>query len=156
MGGEFRELSTAQLGDWSSVKTVGRTVARLDWNLDGKADLAVGLMDAPHYLLENTSNTEGNGFLSIRLIATESARDAIGATVTVDVGGSQYLHQLTAGDGYASCNERRLLIGCGASSSVDRLTVEWPSGAKQVFSDVATSQSAIVVEGRATLAAVSH
>lgn len=156
VGGGFHELSTAQLGDWSSVKTVGRTVARLDWNLDGKADLAVGLMDAPHYILENTSNTVGNGFLSIRLVATESARDAIGATVTVDVGGSHFLHQLTAGDGYASCNERRLLIGCGASSSVDRLTVEWPSGTTQVFSDVATSQSAIVVEGRATLAAVSH
>ncbi len=154
--GGFHELPTDQLGVWSSVKTVGRTVARLDWNQDGKADLVVGLMDAPHYILENTSDTAANGFLSLRLVATESARDAIGATVTVDVGSSQFLHQLTAGDGYASCNERRLLIGCGTSSVVDRLTVKWPSGTTQVFSDVATSQSAIVVEGRETLAVIGH
>jgi hypothetical protein len=156
VGGRFHELPTNQLGVWSSVKTVGRTVARLDWNQDGKADLVVGLMDVPHYILENTSDAAANGFLSLRLVATESARDAIGATVTVDVGSSQFLHQLTAGDGYASCNERRLLIGCGTSSVVDRLTVKWPSGTTQVFSDVATSQSAIVVEGRETLAVIGH
>ena len=153
VNGSFHELAAEQLGDWSSTKTVGRTVARLDWNLDGKADLAVGLMDAPHYILTNNSQTAGNGYLSLQVVATGSARDAIGTTVTATIGESQFTHQLTAGDGYASCNERRIFIGCGTADEIALLSIEWPSGSKQVFTGVAASQSVIAVEGRDDLTA---
>lgn len=150
--GSFSELTAEQLGEWSLTEAVGRTVARLDWNLDGKTDLAMGLMDGPHNLLTNSSDTEGNRFLTIRLVSTDSARDAIGTTVTATIGDTQFVHQLTAGDGYASCNERRLFIGCGKADEVARLSIVWPSGAMQNFTGVATSQSVVAVEGRKDLA----
>ncbi len=152
VGTRFRELPAGRMGEWSNTKAVGRTVARLDWNLDGKTDLAVGLMDAGHYILTNDSQTADNGFLTLQVVATESARDAIGTKVTVTIGDSQFVHQLTAGDGYASCNERRIFVGCGDADEITRLSIEWPSGETQVFESVATSQSVIAVEGRKALA----
>ncbi len=151
VGQGFHELTSLKLGTWSRAKAVGRTVARLDWNLDGKADLVVGLMDSPHFILTNTSQTAANEFLSIRLVATDSARDAIGTTITATIGGSHFMHQLTAGDGYASGNERRLYLGCGSARKIDKLSIEWPSGVSQTFIDVPVSQSIISVEGRELL-----
>jgi tetratricopeptide (TPR) repeat protein len=152
VGEGFHELPSSQLGAWSSAKAVGRTVTRLDWNLDGKVDLAVGLMDSPHFILTNTSRAADNGFLSLELVATDSARDAIGTTITATIGDSHFMHQLTAGDGYASSNERRLLIGCGPSAKIDRLSIAWPSGVTQQFTDVQVSRSVTAVEGRSSLA----
>ncbi|MFT5327841.1 MAG: TPP-dependent indolepyruvate ferredoxin oxidoreductase alpha subunit, partial [Planctomycetaceae bacterium] len=84
--------------------------------------------------------------------SSKSARDAIGTKVTATIGDSQFFHQLTAGDGYASCNERRIFVGCGEADEITRLSIEWPSGGTQVFTGVATSQSVVVVEGREALA----
>ncbi|MEO2013634.1 MAG: FG-GAP-like repeat-containing protein [Fuerstiella sp.] len=150
VGQEFQQLPTTQLGAWSHTEAVGRAVARLDWNLDGKPDLAVGLTDAPSYMLTNTCGTPGH-FLSLRLVATASARDAIGTTIKATIGTATRVHQLTAGDGYQSSNERRLYIGCGPSAYIDRLSVVWPSGAKQEFREVPTDRSVILVEGRALI-----
>ncbi|MCP4855907.1 MAG: hypothetical protein GY903_15605 [Fuerstiella sp.] len=146
-GQQFQQLPTSQLGVWSHTEAVGRAVARLDWNLDGKPDLAVGLTDAASYVLTNTCGTPGHA-LSLRLVATESARDAIGTTITATIGGVALVHQLTAGDGYQCSNERRLQIGCGSSASIDRLSVVWPSGATQEFREVPTDRSVTLVEGR--------
>jgi hypothetical protein len=151
VGEGFHELTSLKLGTWSRAKAVGRTVARLDWNLDGKADLVVGLMDSPHFILTNTSQTAANEFLSIRLVATDSARDAIGTTITATIGCSHFMHQLTAGDGYASGNERRLYLGCGSARKIDKLSIVWPSGVSQTFIDVPVSQSIISVEGQELL-----
>ena len=152
VGTRFLELPAGRPGEWSNTKAVGRTVARLDWNLDGKADLAIGLMDAAHYILTNNSQTADNRFLTLQVVATESARDAIGTKITATIGDSQFVHQLTAGDGYAACNERRIFVGCGEADEITRLSIEWPSGGTQVFESVATSQSVIAVEGRKALA----
>ena len=149
-GQRFQELPAKELGDWSDSTYVGRAVARLDWNLDAKPDLAVGLLDEPYFLLTNTSQPGDNQFLSIQLVATETARDAIGTTVVATIGSSQLMHQLTAGDGYQCSNERRIHIGCGTAEKIDQLSVTWPSGAKQVFENVPTSLSVTLIEGRET------
>ena len=153
VGQEFQQLPAEQLGAWSHTEAVGRAVTRLDWNLDGKPDLAVGLMDAPSYILTNTSQTADNHHLSLRLVATTTARDAIGTTITTTIGEAERVHQLTAGDGYQSSNEHRLHIGCGPATQVDQLRVEWPSGARQVFNNVPTSISATLIEGHASIVA---
>lgn len=150
-GQQFHQLPTNQLGAWSRTKSVGRAVARLDWNLDGKPDLAVGLLDEPSFILTNTSPTAENHYLSLRLIATTTARDAIGTTITATMGSSTLVHQLTAGDGYQCTNERQILMGCGPTTQVDRLLIEWPSGATQEFNNVPTSVSATLIEGHESI-----
>jgi hypothetical protein len=37
------------------------------------------------------------------------------------------------GSGYLSANDPRLHFGLGAAAKIDRITVTWPSGARQVL-----------------------
>lgn len=146
-GQQFRPLSDRQLGPWSSVPVVGRAAARLDWNCDGYPDLVVSTLDTHSFLLTNTAAAELNRFLSLSLIATDSARDAIGTTVVVTIDGREYFHQLTAGDGFQCSNERRLLIGCGTSQVIERVVILWPSGKVQTHKNVSTNRRVVAVEG---------
>ena len=146
-GNTFQKLAAEEIGAWSEAEMAGRAVARLDWNLDGKPDLAVGILDEPSFMLTNASPVE-NQFLALTLVGTTSARDAVGTTVTAQIGGEQYLHQLTAGDGYQCSSERIVQIGCGSAAAIDQITVVWPSGRTQTFSNVPVSQTATLVEGR--------
>ena len=54
-----------------------------------------------------------------------------------------------AGSGFLSQHSKELLFGLGASQRVLKLTVEWPSGATQVFTDVPLNTRLRLVEGGA-------
>ena len=78
-------------------------------------------------------------------------RDAIGTTARVTADGRMITSQLTAGDGFQATNERRLVIGLGNATIVDRLSVRWLSGGEQTFEslpvDADYSHSAPSFEG---------
>lgn len=141
----FTRLPIAQLGEWADQKFVARAAARLDWNRDGRCDLAVGMLQSPSCLLTNTTETTGR-FLSLNLVATDSARDALGTVIRL--ANSDSVHQLTAGDGYQASNQRCVLIGCGDQDRLSQITIQWPSGRQQVLTDVATNTQWTLVEGR--------
>ncbi len=147
--GHFDEITATQLGPWFAGKYLGRAVARIDWNRDGREDFLVGNLDSPAALLTNHTVGEGK-FLAIQLIGTTSAREAIGATVEVRLGARTLSRQLVAGDGYQASNERQLVFGVGAADAVD-ITVRWPSGRSDVFERVPTSAFWTAVEGRSAL-----
>ena len=111
-------------------------------------------LDAPAALLENTTGDSGHG-LVVRLRGTLSDRDAIGTTVTAEAGGSVFLHQLTAGDGYQASNQRIVVLGLDAAASIDRLRVRWPSGTVQEFADVQADGEVVIIEGQSKLVTVS-
>jgi tetratricopeptide (TPR) repeat protein len=146
-GSRFVELAARNLGSYFEAQWLGRSVARLDWNRDGRDDLIVGHLEDETALLTNATPDAGR-FLSIRLIGVQSNRDAIGTTVSARVGTRTIVRQLAAGDGYQASNERRLTIGVGTASQVDQLMIRWPSGIIQRFDHVATSQELWIVEGR--------
>lgn len=125
--GRFRELDPENVGAWFGQKFLGRGLARLDWNADGRPEFIVSNMNAPVSMLRNDSADTGH-FVKVRLAAVTSARDAIGARVTIDAGGKSWTRQLTAGDGYLASNERELLFGIGTATTLDRIQVYWPSG----------------------------
>jgi len=133
-------------GAYFQQKWLGRAAARCDWNRDGQNDLLVGHLHAPSSLLTNTTNGT-RGFLSLRLFGVESPRDAIGTTVKATIGEKTIVRQLTAGDGYQTSNERRLIFGTGDGTTIDRLVIRWPSGQSQEFETVASSQEVWLVEG---------
>lgn len=149
-GTEFQMLPPGQAGPWSQAASVGRAVAKLDWNLDGKPDLVVGALDGPSSILTNRSSVGNNG-LALTLVAKTTARDAIGTTVTVSIGDRNFVHQLMAGDGYQCSNQRCILIGCGSADVVETLTIEWPSGTRQQFFNVPVPECQTLVEGQRLL-----
>jgi tetratricopeptide (TPR) repeat protein len=145
--GRFTFTSAETLGPYFRGKYLGRSLARLDWNRDGREDVAISNVRAPAALLDNTTAKVGH-HLSIRLVGTRSARDAIGATVEVTIGGKKFVRQLSAGDGFQASNERSLVFGLGPSASIEAVTVRWMSGHEQKLSGVPTDTELLIVEGR--------
>jgi tetratricopeptide (TPR) repeat protein len=154
-GGRFAEVLDAGLGKFFASKRLGRGLARLDFNRDGREDFVVTHLDAPAALVMNQTPAVGH-YLALRLHGTSSARDALGARISVSAGGSTWAQQLTAGDGYMASNERRFVFGLGTADTVDRLTVEWPSGMRQQWRRLPVDNEWIAVEGEAELARQPH
>lgn len=149
-GRRFVEVDRQLLGNFFTQNRLGRTVAKLDWNRDGREDLLVGHLDEPMALLSNTTETPHHA-VAIRFVGTDSDRDAIGTRIEVSVGGQTRSYQLTAGDGYQASNERRILVGAGANKALERLTVHWPAGGVETFDNVSAATEVVIIEGRGSL-----
>jgi len=147
----FVEVDPRGLGPYFRKTWLGRSVARIDWNRDGRDDLIVGHLFDETALLTNTTPATG-GSLSLRLVGVQSNRDAIGTTVQIRIGERNIFRQLTAGDGYQAGNERRLIFGLGEAQQVDEMIVQWPSGIVQQFTDIPASSELQLTEGRSLVA----
>lgn len=144
---QFAEVNAGDIGPYFQRDWVGRSAVRLDWNRDGRDDLAVGHLHDAYALLTNTTATS-NRFLSIQLTGVQSDRDAVGTTLRARIGQRTIVRQLTAGDGYQASNERRVIFGLGGSEAIDHLEVHWPSGLVQQFEQLPVSQELLIIEGR--------
>jgi hypothetical protein len=144
-GGQFVELPGSQLGSYFERLLLGRSVARLDWNRDGKDDFCVTHVDAPFALLTNQTEPAGHA-LRLSLRGSISSRDAIGTTVRVLLGERRLVRQLTAGDGFEARNEPRITIGLGEAARADSVEVFWPSGIQQEFRDLAADDEWLLIE----------
>ena len=138
---------------WTDPK-LGRTMAVLDWNIDGKPDLITNHLDAPVALLNNQTTT-GNS-LQIELIGTTSERDAIGARVTVSGDRQSWTQWETGGDGFLCSNEPVLDFGIGNSEVVTHVDVHWPSGKTQTVHGLEVNQRYLIIEGVAEAYARDH
>jgi hypothetical protein len=135
------------LGPYFQQKHLGRAVARLDWNRDGREDVIICHSRAPAALLTNTTAKPGH-HLTIRLVSTASARDAIGTTVEVVAGGKKIVRQLSAGDGFQASNERALVFGLGPNAAVESVVIHWMSGRDQHLAGMPADKELLIVEGR--------
>jgi hypothetical protein len=145
--GRFDLGAAEDLGPHFSERYLGRGLARVDWNRDGRPDAVITAVDVPAVLLTNTTRRCGH-WLVLRLVGTTTHRDAIGTRVIVRAGGKTWFHQLTAGDGYHASNDRRLLLGLGEHERIEGLEVKWPRGRPQKFSNVQLDRELVVIEGR--------
>lgn len=153
--GQFQQVAGDAVGAWGQQKFVARSVAKMDWNADGLPDLAVGLLHEPSFLLTNQSPETGETGLTLKLVATESARDAIGASASASIDGKQQTAQLTAGDGYQCCNQRTIRLSGRRQSRFPAITVRWPSGNEQTYQDLPATGHWVAVEGHPRLWAIS-
>ncbi len=155
--GTFVELSASQLGPFFTQRLLGRGLARLDWNRDGREDAVITHLDAPAALLTNTTQNVGR-YLTLELRGVQSPRDAIGTIVRLKIGERVIVRQLTAGDGNQVSNQRLLVFGLGqghtharadesAESEIAQLVVSWPSGETQMFERIPFGSSWICIEG---------
>lgn len=146
VAGQFEELEPNALGPYFEGRYLGRGVARLDWNRDGREDVVISHLDAPAALLTNTTSPSGH-FLAVRLRGVVSDRDAIGTTVCVETECGRFSKQLTAGDGYQASNQRRLVFGLGESEGIANVTVSWSASSDQTFSHVEVNREVLLIEG---------
>lgn len=142
---KFEELPGPSLGEYFQKQYLGRTIAILDWNRDGKEDACISHLDAPAALLTNRTPHAGH-YLAVRLCGRVGNRDAIGSLVELAAGDRKWTRQVIGGNGYFATNERKLVFGLGRAERIDRLQVRWPSGRKQTLQNVTADQELTIVE----------
>ncbi len=142
----FREVNAETPGPYFDRPVLGRALARLDWNGDGKEEFVVTHLDAPAALLENTTKPAGN-YIVLKLRGVNSSRDAIGTAVQVETESLKLTRQLMAGDGFQASNQRVLTFGLGEDEIIRKLTVTWPSGRSNEFLNVPANTRWIMIEG---------
>jgi hypothetical protein len=141
------QLSTRDVGPYFAARHVARGAAFGDLDDDGDIDIVVNHMDGAPAILRNDSPSE-NAWIRLKLIGTRSNRNAIGASVEVEVnsGGRSIIRQRKGGCSMQSTNDPRLLIGLGAVSEVARVIVRWPSGAVSRLEHLTPRKTYEVVE----------
>ena len=144
--GKFEDAAQTTGGDFAAPR-VGRGLAFGDFDRDGDIDVLLTTNNGPAYLFRNDLQS-GNRALRLRLIGAKSNRDALGAVVRVTRGGLTEMRMVHSGSSYLSQSELPLTFGVGRADRVERLTVEWPSGASQEFKNLATGISYEVNENK--------
>jgi hypothetical protein len=135
----------------------GRGLATGDLDRDGRIDLVVTRIDANCGLVRNESRGKG-AYLSVRLVGTQSNRDAIGTVLTLKVGERTWIRQIAGGGSYASTNDLSVHFGIPAEEAAvwkqgasqpgtASLRVDWPSGQTTEIDVPKLDTEMLIIEG---------
>jgi hypothetical protein len=134
----------------------GHGVSFADFDFDGDLDMLVVLGGGYpgdrgyNALFQNPGH--GRHWLKVKLVGTRSNRSALGARLRVDLAGpdgiSRSIHRMIGSNGSFGGNTLVETIGLLDTTSVARLTVDWPdSGTSQTFHDLAADRFIEIHEG---------
>ncbi|MEM9645376.1 MAG: ASPIC/UnbV domain-containing protein, partial [Planctomycetota bacterium] len=99
-----------------------------------RLDLVVGHLGERTAVLVNHTEVEPDRWIGIQLVATQSHRDAVGASVTVNTDQRSWVMQRVGGDGYYVTHEPTLRATLQAGESLENVQIRWPSGATEQLS----------------------
>jgi len=141
----FEEIATESgLNQGSLHSRRGTTFG--DLNNDGNIDIVVYNVGGPPSLFLNTTQNSNHRVL-FKLLGGKSNRSAIGARVTVSTSKMTQIAQVAGGGGYLSSNDQRLHFGLGGDAIIAKVAVQWPSGSKDEFQNVAADVIYEIREG---------
>ena len=130
-----------------------RAFALADLDQDGRLEIVLKNRNAPQLrILRNAMKELGNA-LAFRLRGTTSNRDAIGASVTVEIGALRQTKVVQAGSGFLSQHTKELFFGVGGAEGTVRAIVRWPNGLTQTFATVPVNRRIEIREGSQDFAA---
>jgi hypothetical protein len=142
--GHFKDIS-AEAGAALQAARVGRGLAVADFDNDGNLDVAISSVGRPAVLLRNQGVGTGN-WIIIRPEGTKSNRFGLGATIQVRTALGTQTREINNVASYESSNDIRLHVGVGAAKVIQSIEVRWPSGTKQMLTDVPVNQILTIKE----------
>jgi hypothetical protein len=145
----FRNLGDLQFSDVSAEwgldqRGVSFGAAFADFDGDGDLDLVYANYEAGVTLLRNDSDSGHSVIIALNGVQTN--RFGAGAVVRVETAAGGQVRPLVLARGYLSSSEPVVHFGLGQDERIQRLTVEWPSGQKQVFTDLAVDRRFTITE----------
>ncbi|HVH71397.1 MAG TPA: CRTAC1 family protein, partial [Candidatus Dormibacteraeota bacterium] len=144
-GGRFREV-TAEVGLKALPRRSARGGAYCDFDNDGDMDFVISNIDDRPQLIENTGAPRAN-WMEVKLIGTQSNRDAVGAQVKIVTGDLVQYDHVRAGGSYLSGNDLRLHFGLGRHNRIDLMEIHWPSGRQERLTGLEPNRIFAVREG---------
>ncbi|MCK5786402.1 MAG: ASPIC/UnbV domain-containing protein, partial [Candidatus Sabulitectum sp.] len=134
-------LSGQLMGDYFGI-------AWGDYNLDGYNDLfAVGHIDKYVLYRNDMSETMPANYVTVELEGTTSNRNAIGALVTAELSSVTLTRMVAGGEGFHDYHSLPIEFGLYDESSIETLTINWPSGLVEVYEDISANQFIYAIEG---------
>jgi len=161
-GGRFSDISDKS-GVLSTGKRIHRSAIFADYDDDGRVDIFVTVNGQqvedgkgnnvfdPNQgkgILFHNDTKNNNNWLKVRLEGTKSNRDGLGSKVKIKSGAFTDEKALVSGEGYFSSSAKEIYFGLGETTSIDKLTVLWPSGHDDIFENIKANQTVYIVEGK--------
>lgn len=143
--GEFK-IVTPNGGPYFREPHNSRGAAFGDLDNDGKIDMVISHLNEPVVILRNVAPTEGRHWVGIDLKGKQN-RDVVGARVVLESASGKQTRFVKGGGSYASTSDRRLVFGMGADAAITKVTVYWPWGGSQEFTDLKPDGYWRIVEG---------
>jgi hypothetical protein len=144
--GTFRDV-TGDVGPDFGQPRVGRGLAYADFDRDGDVDLLLTTNNGPAYLFRNDQSSRKHS-IRLRLVGTQSNRDAIGAKVRLESGGITQSRMVKSGSSYLSQSELPLTFGLGKNEQAERLVIQWPNGRTEEFKNLSAGRAYECIESK--------
>ena len=144
LGTSFLDVS-AKSGAPFSIPAVGRGAAVADYDNDGDLDIALSNSGGQPVLMRNEGGNR-NHWIAIEARGRESNSFGLGAGVRIETEQGTQAGQINNVASYLSANDLRVHFGLGRQQEVKSVEVHWPSGRKQVLTNVPANQILRVTE----------
>ena len=87
-----------------------------------------------------------NHWIILNLVGTKSNRDGLGTSVKITTTHGSQFNLATTAVGYNSSSDKRVHFGLGDTTMIDKIELAWPSGIRQVITNVKADQILTVTE----------
>jgi hypothetical protein len=91
--------------------------------------------------------TRPGHWIRIKTVGARSNRDGFGAKIEVSTGGLTQYAEVRANASYVSASDSRTHFGVGNATTIDKLTIRWPSGLTDTIGAQRVDQELMVTEG---------
>ncbi|MEJ6582111.1 MAG: VCBS repeat-containing protein [Akkermansiaceae bacterium] len=136
--------------DWGLDHTgMSYAAAWADLDGDGNLDIIVSNLEEAPSIYRNRG-AGGNRIIVELHDPTSQNIQGIGARVTLEASGKKQIRSLQPSNGFLNRNQAVLHFGLGSEERIDRLTVRWPDGSEQIFTNLHNNHHHVISRDPAT------